>query len=219
MLRSPRPMLRQAHSPGDATNGQMPSLREYFAALNANAFNGTLPANMELRWNGRLRLTAGRCHFTLLPDGARSAQIELSSKVCKTPEQLQLTLAHEMCHAAQWVLDGSSRPPHGVVFRRWARRVEERCPDITVSKLHQFEVHRRPTPPFATFVRTEYAALRRRWPHVSHGRVMEELGRRWKSKTRSKRRGAEASNANAPETAAGKRKRRTRISDITISEP
>jgi len=38
----------------------------------------------------------------------------------------------------------------------------------------------RPLPPFAAFVRREYAALRRRWPRVTHQRIMVELGRKYK---------------------------------------
>ena len=39
-----------------------------------------------------------------------------------------------------------------------------------------------PAPAFATFVQEEYAALRRRWPRVTHQRIMQELGRKWQRK-------------------------------------
>ena len=37
----------------------------------------------------------------------------------------------------------------------------------------------RPPSGFAAFVRDEYSAVRRRWPRVTHARVMQELGRKW----------------------------------------
>ena len=51
-----------------------------------------------------------------------NSEIRLSTKVVDCAHRLRLTLAHEMCHAAAWVLDGVAKPPHGDVFRRYAAR-------------------------------------------------------------------------------------------------
>ena len=216
--------------------------RKLYAELNAAAFDGALPVDTSLVWNPRLRLTAGRCRFLTLgaPSGTqqRVAEIELSPRVLDSAERLRETLAHEMCHAAQWVLDGSERPPHGPAFQTWARRLEQRVPDLRVTTRHSYAVfcrhrysctqcgqqygrhsrsinlrnrvchacggtlqydgavqrdgsivdgggvaaRRKPKAfsPFASFVAEEYAPLRRRWPRVTHQRIMQELGRKWR---------------------------------------
>lgn len=203
-----------------------------FEELNSAAFNSALPSDLALRWNPRLRRTAGRCHFISMANATRAARIELSPRVLDTPERLRITLAHEMCHAAHWLVDGVARPPHGSAFRSWARLVEERV-GLKVTRTHSFEVHTRyrysclacgqcygrhsrsldlrtrvchcggelrfdgafgrggapivatgPTPAFAIFVQAEYAPLRRRWPRVTHQRIMQELGKKWRSKAR-----------------------------------
>ena len=217
-----------------------------FAELNAIAFDGTLPNDTRLIWNPRLRMTAGRCRFLLLK-GTRTAEIELSPRVLDTPARLRETMAHEMCHAAQWVLDGADKPPHGPVFQQWARRVEEHVPDLHVTTRHSYKVFcrhrysctaceqmygrhsrsidlrtrrcgrcgaklrydgimqrdgtliapaareeglRTPQPAFASFVADEYGRLRKRWPRVSHKRIMQELSKKWKRR-KEKARGAQ----------------------------
>jgi len=192
-----------------------------YAELNEVVFDGMLPAELELRWSGRLRSSAGRCIFKRQKDVHR-AEIELATSVLHTPERLRATLAHEMCHAAQWLVNRTSRPPHGPSFKFWARKLEQRMPDIKVSLRHSYLAkekyrHRcsvcgvaivgergiqrcghcggalrlekllpcRPkAPPFGEFVRAEYAKLRKRWPKVTHQRIMQELSRRWRSKKR-----------------------------------
>lgn len=214
-----------------------------FDELNDSAFDGALPA-VTLRWNRRLRRTAGRCHFISCGTDARSATIELSPRVLDSTERLKLTLAHEMCHAAQWLLDGNCKPPHGPVFQSWARHVERRVPELRITTRHTFEVHTRyryscmscgqaygrhsrsidlraracqcggalrfdgafdrsgkplhpvPAPAFAAFVQTEYAALRARWPRVTHQRIMQELGKRWRRLPATKRKGGGCARGN-----------------------
>ena len=39
-------------------------------------------------------------------------------KVLDSRERLEATLAHELCHAAAWLLDRTAKPPHGQVPRR-----------------------------------------------------------------------------------------------------
>ncbi|KAL3928268.1 MAG: hypothetical protein SGPRY_002459 [Prymnesium sp.] len=83
--------------------------------FNARVFDERLPYDLSILWNSKLQRTAGFCTFKRVGSN-RSAQIELSSKVIDRPDRLVNTLAHEMCHAAQWLLDGSSKPPHGSAF-------------------------------------------------------------------------------------------------------
>lgn len=44
-----------------------------------------------------------------------AARVELSAKVVDRLERLELTLAHELCHAACWILNHTAKPPHGQV--------------------------------------------------------------------------------------------------------
>ena len=110
-----------------------------FQELNACAFNAALPHDIPLIWNRRLRRSAGRCRFLLI-DERRSAEIELSPHVLTSTERLRTTLAHEMCHAAQYLIDGEARPPHGPAFQRWARLLEKRVPDLTITTTHSYDV-------------------------------------------------------------------------------
>lgn len=43
--------------------------------------------------------------------------------------------------AAQWLLDGVSKPPHGAHFRRWADRFERRVPGMAISTCHSYDIH------------------------------------------------------------------------------
>lgn len=74
-------------------------------------------------WSKKLNKTAGQARL-LRTGEARSASIELATKVVDSTEKLRCTLAHEMCHAAAWIIDGISKPPHGDVFKSWARKFE-----------------------------------------------------------------------------------------------
>ena len=119
----------------------------HYAEFNARVFDGRLPAQLPLEWNAKLQKTAGVCSFRTEGGGGggggarRTARIELSEKVLDTDERLRKTLAHEMCHAAQWLLDGEARPPHGAAFRRWADRFETRVPGIAITTCHSYDIH------------------------------------------------------------------------------
>ena len=219
----------------------------YYAEIDAAAFsNELLPHSVAIKWNPRLRRTAGRCLFLATrgggSDGLRRAEIELSPRVLSTPDRLRMTLAHEMCHAMQWLVDGEARPPHGAAFQRWAGVLEQRCPEIgdVSQRCHTYEIETRfnyrcescgqhygrhsrldlekrrcgrcggtlaavepkthvggsggggdrggrAMPAFAAFVAERYGPLRRRWPFVTHQRLMQTLGRQWKRLPRKQR--------------------------------
>lgn len=117
--------------------------------LNVVAFDCRLPADLAVTWNPRLRRSAGRCRF--LRAGVDrvqpTAEIELSPHVLTSDSRLRDTLAHEMCHAAQFLLDGEGgvvpRPPHGRSFKAWARRLEERVPGVRVTTTHSYAIETR----------------------------------------------------------------------------
>ena len=50
------------------------------------------------------------------------------------------TLAHEMCHAAQWLLEGEKQPPHGAAFQLWARAFERAVPGMSIKTCHTYDV-------------------------------------------------------------------------------
>jgi hypothetical protein len=54
-----------------------------------------------------------------------TASVELSSKIVDNEHRLRSTLAHELCHVAQWVVNREAKPAHGEAFREWADRVCE----------------------------------------------------------------------------------------------
>ena len=92
---------------------------------------------MKIIWNKKLRTTAGYCCY-LGAIGARSARIELSTKVVDSygrhelsskilpmtlhfplTDRIRDTLVHEMCHAATWIIDGIKGGGHGREWRAW----------------------------------------------------------------------------------------------------
>jgi predicted SprT family Zn-dependent metalloprotease len=103
---------------------------------------------VSLKWSNRLRTTAGRAHLMRettrrlqgLIEPRRTAVIELSSKVVDDVDRLQITLLHEMCHAAAWIVDGSLRPPHGPCFQKWAQRATAAIPSIAITTKHSFKI-------------------------------------------------------------------------------
>lgn len=59
--------------------------------------------------------------------------IALSPKVLSEEKQIRDTLAHEMCHVANWVISNEFKNPHGKVFKSWGRKVMRARPDISVT--------------------------------------------------------------------------------------
>ena len=69
-----------------------------------------------------------------------TASVELSTKVIDDEGKLRRTLAHELCHAAAWLVDHVAKPPHGDTFRKWADAVTEVYPGIEVTTCHSYEI-------------------------------------------------------------------------------
>ena len=74
---------------------------DLFEELNVLAFDSALPTDLPVKWNPRLRRTAGRCRFFSVNSDARTAEIELSPHVLNSTDRLRTTLAHEMCHGGR----------------------------------------------------------------------------------------------------------------------
>ncbi|KND01381.1 uncharacterized protein SPPG_03193 [Spizellomyces punctatus DAOM BR117] len=117
--------------------------QQLFQEYNREIFESRLPSDLGLVWSKHLRTTAGR---TFLKKELRNgklehvASIELSMKVLDDIGRLQSTLIHEMCHAAQWILNKVSTPPHGKVFKYWAARAECLYPQIKVTTCHSYDI-------------------------------------------------------------------------------
>jgi hypothetical protein len=120
--------------------------KEAFSEFNQDAFSGKL-STVEVVWSNKLRTTAGLTRLKKILRNTtpgtpldRLASIELSTKVLDDPERLRSTLLHEMVHAAAWIVDGVSKPPHGSCFKKWAKVAMRDIPDAVVTTTHDYEI-------------------------------------------------------------------------------
>ena len=123
-------------------NSKNELLRKCFDELNEVAFENKLPKDMVLAWSSRLTSTGGFCKNFNANTEPRS-EIQISTKVCDTPERMRDVLAHEMCHAASFLLSGVL-DGHGSIWKGWATRVNfafKLIPKITV--FHSYEVKKK----------------------------------------------------------------------------
>jgi predicted SprT family Zn-dependent metalloprotease len=114
-----------------------------YREFNREVFQNRLPHSMEIKWNNRLRTTAGLTYTSrtaLASTVQHNARIELAEKVLTDEHRLRSTLLHEMCHAAAWIVDHNNKPPHGPVFRKWAAAASRVYPDYTVRTCHAYEI-------------------------------------------------------------------------------
>ena len=97
--------------------------QETFQRFNRAAFDGKL-ASVDLVWSNKLNKTAGITRMATITRGKtvvrREASIELATKVIDDMDRLEATLLHEMCHAADWMIDNNPKPGHGTGFKKWA---------------------------------------------------------------------------------------------------
>ena len=54
--------------------------------------------------------------------------------------RLRSTLLHEMCHAAQWIVDGTHKPAHGKAFKKWAAVSMRKVRDVEVTTTHEYVI-------------------------------------------------------------------------------
>lgn len=119
---------------------------EAFKEFNIKVFGGKLGA-VQVVWSKKLYTTAGLTRLRKTSNNTtpemppqRHAMIELSIKVLDDEEKLRTTLLHEMIHAAVWLLEGVSKPPHGDEFKRWARKAMKAIPGVTVTTTHSYDI-------------------------------------------------------------------------------
>jgi predicted SprT family Zn-dependent metalloprotease len=118
--------------------------RALFDEFNANVFERQLPDGFEITWSKKLLTTAGLTVYKRTTiEGVRhfAARIELSAKVLDSVHKLEATLLHEMCHAAAWLVDHVAKPPHGDVFKKWAKLAMQTYPGTNVSTCHAYAIH------------------------------------------------------------------------------
>jgi predicted SprT family Zn-dependent metalloprotease len=112
------------------------TFEEFNSLIFKNNLNG-----VKVQWSSRLIKTAGitRLKRCGKGDGAtRTAMIELSTKLIDCEDRLRSTLCHEMCHAAQWLIDGVARPPHGSCFKKWASLAMRKINGMLVTTTHDY---------------------------------------------------------------------------------
>ncbi|XP_069625046.1 germ cell nuclear acidic protein-like isoform X1 [Ranitomeya imitator] len=72
----------------------------------------------------------------------RYSVIELSEKVCDSAVRVRSTLAHELCHAACWIIFSEGRDNHGPLWRAVTRRVNRIHPELPkVTEHHSYTIH------------------------------------------------------------------------------
>lgn len=92
-------------------------------------------------WNARLYKTAGVTYLRRKAEsGDPIAAIELSIKVVDEPARLYNTLAHELCHAATWIVDRIAKPPHGDHFKAWASRFARWDSQLRITTCHEYAI-------------------------------------------------------------------------------
>ncbi|CAH1738930.1 unnamed protein product [Aphis gossypii] len=117
-----------------------------FKLFNKEVFDDKLPADMNFKWNARLRSTAGACFnkrsvkINKNLDCERVSRIELSTKIIDTAERLRDTLIHELCHAACWIFNGISEG-HGPQWKSWANKAMQKFPELPIIKrCHSYDI-------------------------------------------------------------------------------
>lgn len=97
-------------------------VRKLFEMYNRSIFQNAIPEDTPIKWNTRMRGTAGYCYCRrAVKNGEvikRSVRIELSTKVVDCAERVRDTLVHEMCHAATWMVNNVSNG-HGSYWKEW----------------------------------------------------------------------------------------------------
>jgi len=117
-----------------------------FDEFNRNVFGGKL-GKVDVQWSNKLNTTAGLTRLKKIVVNMtpgvplkRHAVIELSTKVIDDEEKFRSTLLHELVHAAVWILEGVSKPPHGADFKRWAKIAMSKVPDVIVTTTHDYVI-------------------------------------------------------------------------------
>uniref|UniRef100_A0A6A7FXS4 Acidic repeat-containing protein-like n=1 Tax=Hirondellea gigas TaxID=1518452 RepID=A0A6A7FXS4_9CRUS len=113
-----------------------------YKLFNKEVFESKLPEDMKVTWNVRMRKTAGFCYYQVdrsRPNG-RGSRIELSAKVVDNSERLRDTFAHELCHAAAWIISGY-KDGHGPLWKAWANKTLLVFPELpSINRCHNYQI-------------------------------------------------------------------------------
>lgn len=114
--------------------------RQTFDEFDKLVFKNRLQ-DVQVQWSSRLIKTAGVTRLKKCRKGdsvIHTAMIELSTKLIDCEDRLRSTLCHEMCHAAQWLIDGVAKPPHGSCFKKWASLAMRKINGMLVTTTHDY---------------------------------------------------------------------------------
>ncbi|XP_022098978.1 acidic repeat-containing protein-like isoform X2 [Acanthaster planci] len=149
---TPKPPVVRVPKPSNGCHSSSPYVNDFknhrdvltrklFILFNKTVFDNKLPSDFSIKWNNRMRKTAGFCYYTKTKVGGLcSARIELSEKVCDTAERLRDTLIHELCHAACWMINGVN-DGHGRFWKYWAAKANHAHPSLPIIKrCHSYEI-------------------------------------------------------------------------------
>ncbi|KAM4023151.1 germ cell nuclear acidic protein-like [Anomaloglossus baeobatrachus] len=116
--------------------------RRLYKFFNRTVFENQLPGDVDISWNKRLRVTAGRTGGFTMKNGERHAFIEISDKICDSADRLRDTLIHEMCHVACWIIDGNGIFAHHQLWEQYCGKVAQIHPDLPrITEFHNWEIH------------------------------------------------------------------------------
>lgn len=116
-----------------------------------------LTGGIKIIWSNKLRSTAGRAIYKMVPalnQGPRGAvssdasqdqhhaSIELSDKVIDNRHRLLNVVAHEFCHLANFMVSRILNNPHGKEFKAWGGQVSRAFAhlDIAVTTKHLYVI-------------------------------------------------------------------------------
>ncbi|KAI0566710.1 hypothetical protein FGB62_6g246 [Gracilaria domingensis] len=141
--------LKHSHEwlqPGPFFKARDESARMLMRMFDRIMFNNTFTTGsvpkVTLEWNCRLMKTAGQTKMKKHSlTGERRAVVVLSTKVIDEPARLYKTLAHELCHAAAWIIDNTPKPPHGEVFKAWGERFRKWDNNLKITRCHDYTIH------------------------------------------------------------------------------
>ncbi|XP_037635144.1 acidic repeat-containing protein [Sebastes umbrosus] len=144
--KTPGCFLQSMSNPGSSYGRNFKQNKEeltsrLYQLYNTSVFDSKLPIDMSVKWNKKMRKTAGYCVTGQeRGGGGRYARIELSEKVCDSADRLRDTLIHEMCHAATWLINGV-RDGHGNFWKLYARKSTLAHPELPmVTRCHSYDI-------------------------------------------------------------------------------
>ena len=114
-----------------------------YAYFNLTVFDNLLPADLKITFSNQMCRASGTTLWYkggLRQGSKRLCQIYLSIRHLENSERLRNTLAHEMCHAAVWIIEGiedSRDQGHGPDWIRWTQRLQSIHPSVNIQRYYK----------------------------------------------------------------------------------